>query len=87
MLDRFDLAFLADGFPNQGLDPVKAVEDDRVEVVFLSLESAIWVRSSAIESVCGNRATSSCSVPFLAPIKTGLGACEQWVDLPTPSTP
>ena len=35
LLDRFDLAFVADGFPDQWFDPVKAVQDDRIKIILL----------------------------------------------------
>ena len=38
LLDRLDLALLTDGFPDQGFNPVKAIEHDRVKIVFLILQ-------------------------------------------------
>jgi hypothetical protein len=41
LLDRFDFALVANGFPDQGFDPVKAVENNGIKVVLLGLEARI----------------------------------------------
>jgi hypothetical protein len=38
LFDRLDLAFVANRFPDQGFDPVKAVENNGIKVVLLGLE-------------------------------------------------
>ena len=35
LLDRFDLALVTNGFPDQWLHPVKAVQDDRIKIILL----------------------------------------------------
>src|SRR6516225_5363739 len=40
LLDRFNFALVANSFPDQWLDPVKAVQDDRIKIMLLGLQRA-----------------------------------------------
>jgi hypothetical protein len=87
LLDRFDLALVAYGFPDQGLYPVQAVENDGIKLVFLSLQCPDL--GQEIGNRFGLRESGDIELfgALLGADKDGFGAWEKAVVFPTPSTP